>query len=102
MVPMPPFHNESGFMADALSSASSSSGYQELAEGLGLEPRRASLPFTGFQDRLLANSDIPPLILLYPLLPLHVGTQNLRDKNPLVLGLKVFQNGYHRSTDGKS
>ena len=35
-------------------------GSSKLAEGLGLEPRRASLPFTGFQDRLLANSDTPP------------------------------------------
>ena len=34
--------------------------HKKLAEGLGLEPRRASLPFTGFQDRLLADSDTPP------------------------------------------
>ncbi len=39
--------------------------YFSVAEGLGLEPRRAAMPFTGFQDRLLANSDIPPISCLY-------------------------------------
>jgi len=33
---MPPFHNESGFMADALGSASSSSGYQKVADAVAI------------------------------------------------------------------